>query len=90
MAYFRSELASAKENIIVLSNEKESLAQQLSSLSSEVSKKELTQHEAIISLEKKLETKISEYQNIISSMSAQNESMIKSYKVINFLFFFYE
>lgn len=76
----QSELSAIQAEHSFLQSEKDGIVRQLSSLSEELSKREISHHEKITCLESKMETKIAEYQMIITSMSNQNETMSNNFK----------
>ncbi|KAK7020730.1 GRIP and coiled-coil domain-containing protein 2 [Halocaridina rubra] len=76
-----SELSALRAEHSFLQSEKEGIVRQLSSLSDDLNKREIVHRERISNLETKMESKVSEYQIIISNMSSQNETMSNSFKL---------
>ncbi|XP_068244172.1 GRIP and coiled-coil domain-containing protein 2-like [Palaemon carinicauda] len=76
----QSELSALRAEHSFLQSEKEGIGRQFSSLSEDMAKREALHREKQSSLENKLETKIAEYQLIVSNMSSQNETLSTSFK----------
>ena len=81
LSQLRAELSTAKAEAGFLTTEKERVLKQISILNEDFRNKESESVSKIIDLEKKLESKTSEYQSIISSISSQNESITKGFQV---------